>query len=397
MARQGIVRQGQLCGAIRLADNIGSDSAGWIKQRKVVHTDFPIPKEQARMDDNTFSRRESLGLAALVAGVAAAPTAAVAAAKATAPKGKPKFDFITKIDFKDPKWTRDTYARIDADIDPTKEKCGWIKGKAMGVRPNEKVRKLFDVEGFSFVRTKKLEDGSYRRMLREIVFYRDPVTGEIMKEWDNPYTGERVKVVPIANDPFNFTISEFIQGPPSYGGLQKAEPTKIPFLQNWEFGPNGTMLLQTGIDMIYPNALQPDKWVRESSGVMNRVSEHFIYTVKREDVENPHLTHIPHIGAWSRVTPWLPWMLMGQAEGMINYFTHFQTIPDGVKGLPADLVAAARVMDEKWLHSPTEDYGPSLSSLENYAREQKPAPVPEGWTPPKPLPAPTALPMRKPE
>ena len=349
------------------------------------------------MDDNTFSRRESLGLAALVAGMAAAPATAMAAAKAKAPKGKPKFDFITKIDFKDPKWTRDTYARIDADIDPAKEKCGWIKGKAMGVRPNEKVRTLFGVEGFSFVRTKRLEDGSYRRMLREIVFYRDPVTGEILKEWDNPYTGERVKVVPIANDPFNFTISEFIQGPPSYGGLQKAEPTKIPFLQNWEFGPNGTMLLQTGIDMVYPNALQPDKWPRESAGVMNRVSEHFIYTVKREDVENPHLTHIPHVGAWSRVTPWLPWMLMGQAEGMINYFTHFQTIPDGIKGLPADIVAAARAMDEKWLHSPTEDYGPSLSSLENYAREQKPAPVPAGWTPPKPPPAPTALPMRKPE
>ncbi|MCC6942340.1 MAG: DUF1838 family protein, partial [Novosphingobium sp.] len=162
------------------------------------------------MDDNTFSRRESLRMAALVAGMAAVPATAAAATKAKAPKGKPKFDFITRIDFKDPKWTRDTYARIDADIDPSKEKCGWIKGKAMGVRPNEKVRKLFDVEGFSFVRTKKLEDGSYRRMLREVVFYRDPVTGEILKEWDNPYTGERVKVVPIANDPFNFTISEFV-------------------------------------------------------------------------------------------------------------------------------------------------------------------------------------------
>jgi hypothetical protein len=48
-------------------------------------------------------------------------------------------------------------------------------------------------------------------------------------------------------------------------------------------------------------------------------------------------------------------------------------------------------MDEKWLHAPTEDYGPSLSSLENYAREEKPSPVPAGWTPPKPPPAPKAL------
>lgn len=350
------------------------------------------------MDDHNFSRRESMGLAALVAGMAVAPATAKAAATATdSSAAKPKIDFITKIDFTDPKWTRDTYARLDADIDPAKEKCGWIKGKALGVRPNEKVRTLFGVEGFSFVRTKRLEDGSYRRMLREVVFYRDPVTGEILKEWDNPYTGERVKVVPIANDPFNFTISEFVPQPPSYGGLQTETRPPQPFLQDWEFGPNGTMLLQTGIDMVYPNALQPDKWVRESSGVMNRVSEHFIYTVKRADVENPHLTHIPHIGAWSRVTPWLPWMLMGQAEGNINYFTHFQTIAEGEKGLPADIVAAARAMDEKWLHAPTEDYGPSLSSLENYAREQKPAPVPAGWTPPKPPPPAAPFPVKKPQ
>ena len=117
---------------------------------------------------------------------------------------------------------------------------------------------------------------------------------------------------------------------------------------------------------------------------MNRVSEQFLYVVKREDVENPNLTHIPHTGSWSRITPWLPWMLMGQAPGHMSYFTHFSTIPDGIAGLPKDLVAAARAMDEKWLHSPETDYGPSLSSLENYAREQKPAPVPEGWTPPQP-------------
>ncbi|MEJ6009762.1 DUF1838 family protein [Novosphingobium aquae] len=326
------------------------------------------------MDGAKFSRRDSLGLAALAAGAVAAPALAKGA--------KPRF--ITKIDFKDPKWTRDTYVRIDADIDPTKEKCGWLKGRAYGVRDGEKVRPLFDVEGFSFVRTKRLEDGSYRRMLREIVFYRDINTGKIMESWHNPYTNETVKVVPIANDPFNFTIGEWAPEPPSYGGLNKDKPPRKPFLQNWEFGPEGTMILRTEVDMIYPNALKPDVWVRESSGPMNRVSEHFIYVVKRKDVENPNLTHIPHIGSWSRVTPWLPWMLMGQAPGHVNYFTNFQTIPNGVAGLPADLVAAARKYGDKWLSAPTEDYGPSLSSLENYAREQKPAPVPEGWTPPQP-------------
>jgi len=339
------------------------------------------------MDDMKVSRRGALGIAGAAAGAALVPAAAEAAAKKVAPKGKPKVDFVTKIDFKDPKWTRDTYARLDANVEPGKEKCGWIRGKIFGVRDNEPVRPLMNVEGFSFVRINRQPDGSWRRLLREIVFYRDINTNEILKEWNNPYTGERVRVVPIANDPFNFTISEFVPEPPSYGGLQTVKREPKPFLQDWQWGPEGTMILNTGIDMMYPNALQPDKWPRESSGFMNRVSEQFIYVVKKEDVENPHLTHIPHTGSWSRITPWLPWMLMGQAPGHMSYFTHFSTIPDGIAGLPKDLVAAARAMDEKWLHAPETDYGPSLSSLENYAREQKPAPVPAGWSPPQP-PAP---------
>ncbi len=298
------------------------------------------------MDEQTFSRRQSLSLAAMAAGVAAlggCARAQAAPATAAAPAGGSALGgatvgFVSKIDFADPYWTRDTYARLDGDIDPTKEKVGWISGKAFGVRPNEKVRPLFKVEGFS---------------------------------------------VPIANDPFNFTISAFEPEGPSYGGMQKTVKSRKPFLQNWEYGADGKMVLQTGIDMIYPNALDPKKWVRESSGPMNRVSEQFIYVVDKADVENPNLTHIPAVGSWSRVTPWLPWMLMGQAEGHLNYFTHFGTAKDGIASLPADIVAAARAMDEKWLHAPETDYGPSLSSLENYAREQTPAPVPAGWTPPK--------------
>ncbi|AOR79560.1 DUF1838 family protein [Novosphingobium resinovorum] len=341
------------------------------------------------MSNNTFTRREGLSLAAIAAGVAALPTVASAAGKSATAASR--LNFTTRLDFKDPVWNRDTYARIDGDVDPTKEKCGWLRGKAFGVRDNEKIRPLFIAEGFSFTRMKRLDDGSWRRMLREVVFYRDIETGKLLDTWDNPYTGEKVKVVPIANDPFNFTISDKVPEPPSYGGLQKVKTEPKPFLMDWMEGPEGTLIVNTDIDMIYPNALQPDKWPRESSGVMNRVSEHFIYTVKREDVLNPNLTHIPHIGAWTRMTPWLPWMLMGQAPGHITYFTTFQTLPGGIKELPQDLVEAARAMDEKWLHSPTEDYGPSLSSLENYAREQKPAPVPAGWSPPQPPAAPKKL------
>jgi len=194
---------------------------------------------------------------------------------------------------------------------------------------------------------------------------------------------------PIANDPYNFTISAYRQQANAYKGTDIGKPEKVPFLLKWEEGPNDTIILNTGINLFYPNKLQPHKWVRESGGAFNRVSEQFIYVFKKEDVEDPTKTHIPAIGSWSRITPWLPWMLMGQAEGHISYFTTFTTLPGGIDELPEDIREAARAIDPKFLAAPTEDYGPSVSSLEAYAIEQTPAQVPEGWEPPQAPEAPT--------
>ncbi len=318
------------------------------------------------MADNHLSRRQGLGLAALAAGAAAAPALAAA----------PKISFKTKVDFDDPEWCRDTTARMQSDVDPTKQNLGWLKGKAFGVRDNEAVRPLFEVEGFSLVRTRRLPDGSWRRLLRETVFYRDLETGKILKTWMNPYTGEEVRVVPIANNPYNSTVRAVDQ---------KGQPRR----DNWTVGPNGTLIQYIDVNLFYPNALTPDKWPRESGGRFNRVSEMFTYTVNRKDVENPNLTNVPVVGAWSRITPWLPWMLMGTAPGHISYFTSFATLPGGLKDLPQDMVEAARALDPAMLSAPDADDMPNESSLEAYVKEQTPAPVPAGWTPPQPPAAPT--------
>jgi len=200
-------------------------------------------------------------------------------------------------------------------------------------------------------------------------------------------------VVPIANDPFNYDIRDTKPQPPSYGGLNKDTRPPEPFLLNWSDGPGNTLILETGIDLFYPASLQPREWPRESAGAFNRVSEHFLFFVNKADIQNTKLTAIPVTGSWSRITPWLPWMLMGEAPGFINYFASFGTMTNGIKDLPADLVEAARKIDPGYLTAPTEDYGPSLSSLENYKQTQKPAPVPPGWTPPQPPAAPVLPPM----
>jgi hypothetical protein len=279
------------------------------------------------------------------------------------------------LPYGDPLWNRDTYAKLQGNLDFEQQKIGWYAGKVYGVRDGEPLRELFGMEGFSVCRLKQLEDGSWRKLLREVGFYRDLKTGQLMDTWVNVYTGETVRVVPIANDPFNFTISDHYPQPPSYGGLNPAEAPKRPFILPWD-EKGKTVRLTTDIHLYYQSALQPDKWPRESPGPMSRVSEMFRYVLSRKTLANPDLKSIEYVGFWSRVTPWLPWMLMDQSPGHVLYVCDMGGF-DSFDQIPRDVLERARQMDPKWLVAPREDYGPSLSSLENYALTEKPAPARE--------------------
>lgn len=309
------------------------------------------------------SRRDALRLAAASA-LGAAAVAGTPARAATAP--------TRPLNFKDPVWNREVSARLEASADPKQFVYGWGTGVVHGVRENEKVRPLMRFEIFSAIRVVRQPDNSYQRLCRELVFYRDLATNQIMDEWDNPYTGERVKVADVANDPFNYVISEWFPEPPSYGGLNKERPPRRPYIRNWSMVDEQTVALESDIHLYYPSALQPDKWPRESPGRMSRVSEMFRYFIRREDLENASLDHIPSHGVWSRVTPWLPWMLMDQAPGFTMYVGDMAS-RRSLDLYPADTLARVRERYPTYLTAPEVDKGPSLSSLERYAHEHSPA------------------------
>jgi len=284
------------------------------------------------------------------------------------------------LDLSTPEANMTAYARLQGDLDSEKTKYGWYKGMVSAVMPDQAVKDLFIMEGFSCARLLPIEDGvGYHKVLREVGFYREQRfgrSGKIMDTWKNPLTKEEVRVVPIANDPFNYDVTPFFPEPPNYGGLNAGKPfPKIPFRLPWEpaiYANN--VRLDTHIHLYYPSALDPEKWKRESAGKMNRVTESFLYNIDLDDLQNEDLTTCPYRGSWMRITPWLPWMLMGQAPGHIVYQSFMGSVKS-LDELPDDLVLAAEAIDPKYLEAPTEDYGPSLSSLERYAIEQTPAPV----------------------
>ena len=341
------------------------------------------------MDRRKFFATGAAGASALMVGSAVA-SARSHSGKGAGAMGAGSVDRSLDGDFLDlttPAGNREAWARLLGNTDMTSTKYGFAEGIIQGVRPGERLR---DLVGFTMVSCAKLlphEDGEgYRKVLREIGFYTDIESGEILTEWKNPYLDETVRVVPIANDPFNHTITNYYPDPPSYGGLNQEKPPKRPFQLDWT--RRGDMLnLFSHINLFYPSALQPSKWPRESSGSMNQVTETFLYFIDWEAMQDPSKTSVVYDGVWSRTTPWLPWMLMGPTEGHCQYQTFMGSV-DSMDALPNPATVAYIAENHpKYLEAPETWEEPSLSSLEWYARQQTPAPLPaDGVIPVAPPP-----------
>lgn len=214
----------------------------------------------------------------------------------------------------------------------------------------------------------------YRKILREIGLYTDLASGEIIEEWKKPYLNETVRVVPIANDPFNHTITQFYPEAPAYGGINKAPPRNIPLML--DFRRRGdTLNLFSHINLFYPSSLAPQKWPRESASPFNQVTEMFLYQIDWHDMQDRRKTSVEYNGTLSRTTPWLPWMLMGPTPGHAQYHT-FMGAVDDLSQIDPKLIAYVERRYPKYLQAPEKWEDPSLSSLEWYAREQQPAPAP---------------------
>jgi len=286
------------------------------------------------------------------------------------------------LDLTTPAGNREAWARLLGNTDMKSTKYGWARGIVQGVRPGEAVRDLVGFTMLSAARLLPYENGpGYRKVLREIGLYTDLKTGEVLEEWHNPYLDETVRVVHIMNDPFNHTITDFRPPPPSYGGLNRNVPPPQPLLLDWTRHGNRLHLF-SHINLFYPSALQPSKWPRESAHPFAQVTEVFLYQIEWPEMQDRRRTSVTYHGTWSRTTPWLPWMLMGPTPGHCQYHT-FMGATDSLDQIDRRTVDWVAKHQPKFLEAPDRWEEPSLSSLEWYARQQRPAPVPPGQPVPR--------------
>jgi len=201
----------------------------------------------------------------------------------------------------------------------------WWHGRAWGRRQGERDTLLFNVEGMNIracVSDEHPERGKgYRHVSRELLLYRDPVTNKVLSTWENPWTGEVVDVLHVANDPVNFR---------AYEKGRDGKPIR------WNGLISEGLWRQTNtVPLFYPNPLA-SAYQQEIGGTYH-ATEMFNFHGDAKDLLNSRKkTAKAHVG-WARMSDWLPWMKMGGREGVIYMHTaglklsSWDALPDTMK------------------------------------------------------------------
>jgi hypothetical protein len=158
--------------------------------------------------EEVMDRRELL----MLTGSLAAGLSASAAPSAFAAGKKPPAGFTGPyIDLTTPKGNVNAAVRLDANLDESKQKWASVSGTVVGVRDGEALKDLFGFEVVSVARAWRQPDNSYRVLHREAILYSDLATGDILRNWYNPYIDETVEVVDVINDPWNHYFAEEVR------------------------------------------------------------------------------------------------------------------------------------------------------------------------------------------
>jgi hypothetical protein len=194
---------------------------------------------------------------------------------------------------------------------------GMWEGRMYSRIPGEKDRHIFDVVGINTRQCERHKDATrgegYRSVSREIMVYLDPATGEIIDQWKNPWTGETVEVIHVANDPVNMRA-------PSFARDAEGKPARVTLRQY------GDLLVSSReVPLFYDNPLAGA--YQDYIGGKYHAMEIFNTFYPAADFLAPKGPRIgPSRISWQRISGLLPWMRMGDRPGvMIFNATGFST------------------------------------------------------------------------
>ena len=198
-------------------------------------------------------------------------------------------------------------------------------GRAYSRVRGERDRHLFNLEGMNIRQCVSVTDPErgtgYRQVSREIMLYTDPETNEVLRSWENPWTGETVEVMHVANDPVNMRA-------PNFPVTRDGSPYQISTYRrigDW-------VLIPFEVPLFYTNPLGGD--YQEFTGNMYQAMEIFDFAARADEIlDSEANTAYPSV-SWVRVAQWLPWMRMRSRDGQMIFNAVGSKLRGGYDELP---------------------------------------------------------------
>lgn len=244
---------------------------------------------------------------------------------------------------------------------------------------------LFGYAGTGLTLCRVLENGHLQMRGKETGYFTDLATGEVIDHWDNPFTGQRVEVYPFLNDRIGgeltlemprLTVGEATESALMNEGTAPAADSSgtVPFLLPWQvYGDE--VLLEWDYAHCYPNPVDPARWPTASTGPTINPSEHFVIYADRREIADPDVPSAHFRAGFSRLSPWWPWMRMGQSgvQGQLFGRLFSRKSKRGIDDIPRPVLDRIVRDIPDYLEAPTDwDLGPILSSWEAFARDVAP-------------------------
>ncbi|MBD1911782.1 MULTISPECIES: DUF1838 domain-containing protein [unclassified Leptolyngbya] len=205
------------------------------------------------------------------------------------------------------------WVKTRSSLDPNQSNFLAWTGAIHALIPGEKKIRLFKMVGVSVSRCIPAEEGAWDFTSRELTYYLHPETGEVLQQWENPWTGELLTVMHVANNP----VQGYFKG--KFPAQVYEDSTTFVF----------------DIFSTYPNPLATDpKFADYSPNPTYQAVELFKITVPTDELLNPEILTVSKLQLyWDRIGPWVPWMKMGDRPGQLIYSAYGGKV-NGLDKLP---------------------------------------------------------------
>jgi len=252
-----------------------------------------------------------------------------------------------ELDLDDPETNYMAMLKIRGDLSG-KDFIFAFPGEAWAAIPQEGYHRVFKTFGIGTGRIEEVPEG-WRIYNREVLYYMDPDTGEVINEWSNPCLGgKKIEVFDVANDPGNGGFSR-------QGGSVLSPP--YPYIAYGD-----CIAFRWDFYIFRPADLSRKDYPVYSAGDMDQHAELWGIQGRRSDVLNPDITSGQCTLSWTRIANWLPFMEMGNSPGSMVFHSQCIKLMGGPEELPRYMLDYTEKHYPKYLEAPTEWNGPQMTS-----------------------------------